>query len=31
MFLDRVKEEDSRFTDAWKEDANSIVVFVSHN
>ena len=29
MFLDEVKEEDSRFTDAWKEDANSIVVFVS--
>jgi hypothetical protein len=31
MFLDEVKEEDSRFTDAWKEDANSIVTFVSHN
>jgi hypothetical protein len=31
MFLDEVKEEDSRFTDAWKEDANSIVVFVSLN
>ena len=28
-FLDEVKEEDSRFTDAWKEDANSIVVFAS--
>ena len=31
MFLDEVKEEDSRFTDAWKEDANSIIVFVSVN
>ena len=31
MFLDEVREEDSRFTDAWKEDANSIVVFVSLN
>jgi hypothetical protein len=31
MFLDEVKEEDSRFTDAWKEDANSIIVFVSPN
>ena len=31
IFLDKVKEEDSRFTDAWKEDANSIVVFVSLN
>ena len=31
MFLDEVKEEDSRFTDAWKEDANSIVVFVGVN
>ena len=31
MFLDEVKEEDSRFTDAWKDDANSIVTFVSHN
>jgi hypothetical protein len=28
-FLDEVEEEDSRFTDAWKEDANSIVVFAS--
>ncbi|KAF8487723.1 hypothetical protein F5888DRAFT_1931339, partial [Russula emetica] len=27
MFLDEVKEEDNRITDAWKEDANSIVVF----
>jgi hypothetical protein len=31
MFMDEVKEEDSRFTNAWKEDANSIVVFVSLN
>ena len=31
MFLDEVDEEDNRFTDAWKEDANSIVVFVSLN
>jgi hypothetical protein len=29
MFLDEVKEEDSRITDAWKEDASSILVFVS--
>ena len=29
MFLDEVKEEDNRITDAWKEDANSIVTFVS--
>jgi hypothetical protein len=31
MFLDEVKEEDNRITDAWKEDANSIVMFVSLN
>jgi hypothetical protein len=31
MFVDEVKEEDSRFTGAWKDDANSIVAFVSHN
>ena len=31
MYLDEVKEEDSRITDAWKDDANSIVTFVSHN
>jgi len=31
MFLDEVKEEDSRFTDTWKDDANSIVTFVSHS
>ncbi|KAI0269506.1 hypothetical protein BGY98DRAFT_1190329 [Russula aff. rugulosa BPL654] len=27
MFMDEVKEEDNRITDAWKEDANSIVTF----
>ncbi|KAI0269517.1 hypothetical protein BGY98DRAFT_937859 [Russula aff. rugulosa BPL654] len=27
MVLDEVKEEDNRITDAWKEDANSIVTF----
>jgi hypothetical protein len=31
MFLDEVKEEDIRFTDSWKEDASSILTFVSHN
>jgi hypothetical protein len=31
MFLDEVKEEDNRITDAWKEDANIIVTFVSLN
>src|SRR6266576_1297093 len=31
MYLDEVKEEDNRITDAWKDDANSIVTFVSHN
>jgi hypothetical protein len=31
MFLDEVKECDSRYTDAWKEDASSIITFVSHN
>jgi len=30
MYLDEVKEEDNRITDAWKDDANSLVVFVSH-
>ena len=29
IFLDEVKEEDNRITDSWKEDANSIVTFVS--
>ena len=31
MYMDEVKEEDDRITDAWKDDANSIVTFVSHN
>ena len=31
MYLDEVKEEDNRITDAWKDDANSLVTFVSHN
>ncbi len=31
MYLDEVKEEDSRNTEGWKDDANSIVTFVSHN
>jgi hypothetical protein len=31
MYLDEVKEEDNRITDAWKEDASSILVFVSLN
>jgi hypothetical protein len=31
MYLDEVKEEDNRITDAWKDDASSIVTFVSHN
>jgi hypothetical protein len=30
MFLDEVKGEDSLITEAWKDDANSIVTFVSH-
>ncbi len=29
MYLNEVKEEDKRITDAWKEDANGILVFVS--
>jgi hypothetical protein len=29
LYLDEVKEEDTRISDAWKEDANSILVFVS--
>lgn len=28
MYLTEVKEEDMRITDAWKEDANGILVFV---
>jgi hypothetical protein len=31
MYLDEVKEEDNRITGAWKDDANSLVTFVSHN
>jgi hypothetical protein len=31
MYLGEVKEEDNRITDAWKDDANSLVTFVSHN
>ena len=31
MYLDEVNEEDNRITDAWKEDASSIVVFVGLN
>ena len=31
MYLDEVKEEDKRTIDAWKDDANSLVTFVSHN
>ena len=31
IYLDEVKEDDSRNTEAWKDDANSIVTFVSHN
>ena len=29
MYLDEVKEDDKRITDAWKEDANGLLVFVS--
>ena len=31
MYLDEVKEEDGRITNAWNNDANNIVTFVSHN
>ena len=31
MYFDEVKEEDNRNTDAWKEDASSIVIFVTLN
>ena len=31
MYLDEVKEDDKRITDAWKEDANGLLVFVSLN
>ena len=29
MYLDEIKEDDNRITDAWKKDASSIVFFVS--
>jgi hypothetical protein len=28
MYLNEVKEEDTRITNAWKEDATGILVFV---
>jgi hypothetical protein len=31
MYLEEVKEEDKRIIDAWKDDANALVTFVSHN
>ena len=31
MFLDEVKNDDKRIADAWKEDSNGILVFVSPN
>ena len=31
MYLDEVKEEDSRIIRVWKDNATSIVTFVSHN
>jgi hypothetical protein len=31
MFFDVVREEDIQFTEGWKDDANSIITFVSHN
>jgi hypothetical protein len=31
MFFDEVREEDIQFTEGWKDDANSIITFVSHN
>jgi hypothetical protein len=31
MYLDEVKEDDKRITDAWKEDANGLLTFVSLN
>ncbi|KAI0263161.1 hypothetical protein BGY98DRAFT_889945, partial [Russula aff. rugulosa BPL654] len=27
MYLDQVKEDDQRMTDAWKEDADGLLVF----
>jgi hypothetical protein len=31
MYLDEVKEDDKRISDAWKEDSNGILVFVRPN
>jgi Family of unknown function (DUF6535) len=31
MYLDEVKEDDKRIADAWKDDSNGILVFVSPN
>ena len=31
MYLNEVEEDDKRITEAWKEDANGILVFVSLN
>jgi uncharacterized protein YcsI (UPF0317 family) len=31
MYLNQVEEEDDRIIKAWKEDANSLITFVSHN
>lgn len=31
MYLEEVKEDDQRITDAWKEDADGLLVFVSLN
>ena len=31
MYLDEVKEDDKRISDAWKENSNGILVFVSPN
>ena len=29
IYLDEVKEDDKRISDAWKDDSNGILVFVS--
>ena len=31
IYLDEVKDDDKRISDAWKEYSNSILVFVSSN
>ena len=31
IYLDEVKEDDKRISDAWKDDSNGILVFVSRN